>query len=185
MNNNLVKNDIVDDKSPLYACDLLHDAKFDLDKFTYNKEQGICHFYFEREFFEDKTLMKYEPKLFIFTKATFPLAESELILQNIDRIKIRDGSKIGIYTFNECRISKNKYLMNYCEDMDIEIIFKEYPKGKFLDNNLLNKQGTMWFFKNSFKNNKNWASKRGQVLGYKFLHCQFFGRLADRSIVQA
>ncbi len=146
---------IGNDKSLFEACDYLHDASFDLDLLEYDKEKGLCKFKFEREYFEDENLIKYQPKLLFFIETSFPIIVSELVLENIKTLSIQDGSKIGRFTFNECKIKKSQYVFEFCEDMEIYIEFNENPKGYIKDKNILNKQHSYWSIRSLFSKNKN------------------------------
>lgn len=151
MNKNLVNIQIEDEKSLLEACDLLHDARCDLSTLEVNESEGTWCVKFEREFFEDPTLMKSAPFLFIFTKYTFPHVESQLKLKGIKNYKIIDKSNIGTYTFNECQRHNKVYKLLFCENMEMEITFGEHPSGQLNDLTLLNKEGSYTSFRNPFR----------------------------------
>ena len=151
MNNNLVKIDIVDDKSLLKACDILHDGYCDFSTVKYDENAGTWRAIFEREFFEDTQLMSYEPKLLFFHKVTFPMVISEFTLEGIKTYKIEDRSKIQIYSFNECRVKNNIYTFFFNEGMEINITFKDIPKGKLIDQELLDKKGSYYELRSPFK----------------------------------
>ena len=144
MNVNLVTIDITDDASLLEACDILHDARCDLSTLHVDRDNGVWKATFEREFFEDPSVMTHERKLFVFTKTTFPLAETELTLGGIKSYEIEDKARIEIFTFNECRIEKNVATLYFCEDMKMTIEFNERPQGKLVDLSLLDKTGSMY-----------------------------------------
>ena len=146
---------ITNNNTLLEGCDYLHDASFDLDIFEYDKQNGKCNFRFEREYLEDESSITYTSKLLLFTKLSFPLIASELVLENIRELNIRDRAKIGIYTFNECVVEKSEYIFNFCEDMEIHIQFYNGPTGYLKDKEILDKKRSYWTFRNLFSKNKN------------------------------
>jgi len=144
MNNNLVTIEITDDASLLEACDILHDARCDLSTLHVDLENGVWNAIFEREFFEDPGVMTHERKLLVFTKTTFPLAETELTLSGVKSYQIEDRAKIEIFMFNECQIEGNVATLYFCEDMKMTIEFENKPQGKLVDLRLLDKTGNMY-----------------------------------------
>ncbi len=144
MNAKLITIDITDDASLLEACDFLHDARCNLSTLQIDQANGTWKARFEREFFEDPSVMTHERKFFVFTKTTFPLVESELTFKGFSRCQIDDKSRIEIFTFNECRIDKNIATLHFCEDMRITVEFVDKPQGKLADLRLLDKPGTMY-----------------------------------------
>jgi hypothetical protein len=152
MNNNLVKIIIVDNESLLRACDILHDAYCDLSRVEYDENNGTWKGIFEREYFEDSKLMELEPRFLFFHKVNFPMAKSELSLQGIKTYKIVGKSNIQIYSFNECEIKKNIYRFVFNESMEMTFTFKEAPKGNLIDQELLPKKGSIYKWRNPFKN---------------------------------
>jgi hypothetical protein len=151
MNNNLVRIDIIDNESLLKACDILHDAYFDLSTVEYDENNGIWKAIFEREYFENSKTMQTEQKFLFLTKVTFPLAKSELSLGGIKTYKIEDRSNIRIYSFNECQVKKHIYKFLFNEDMEITITFQDKPKGSLVDQELLDKKGSYYRWSNPFK----------------------------------
>ena len=151
MNNDLVKIDIVDDKSLLKACDILHDAYCDLSTVKYDESAGTWRAVFEREFFENPELMTFEPKFLFFHKVTFPMVKAEFTLEGIKTYKIEDRSNIQIYSFNECQVQNNIYRFFFNEDMEIIFALKDTPKGKLTDKELLEKKGSLFKWRNLFK----------------------------------
>ncbi|MHC4642590.1 MAG: hypothetical protein ACYS32_13170 [Planctomycetota bacterium] len=154
MNDHLVRIEIRDNDSLLEACDILHDARFDLSTLHVGEEVGVWNGRFEREFFEDPSLMNYQPKLFIFVKATFPLADSELTFNGITSYSIEDKSRIGIYHFNECKITGEFVTLLFCEDMKMILTFKDKPQGRLVDHKLMDKTGSIYLFRNPFGKNR-------------------------------
>ena len=144
MNANLVTIDITDKASLLEACDILHDARCDLSTLHVDLDNGVWKATFEREFFEDPSVMTHKRKLFVFTKTTFPLAETELTLSGVKSYEIKDKARIAIFTFNECQIEKNVASLYFCEDMKMTIEFNDRPQGKLVDHKLLDKTGSMF-----------------------------------------
>ncbi len=151
MKSNLIAFDIEDNASLLEACDLLHDARFDLSTLQVDINAGIWKAGFEREFTEDETLLKHELKMFIFEKTTFPLADSELILTGIRNYIIEDKSGIEIYQFVECRIAGFAATLFFAENMKIILEFQNKPNGSFIDHRLLNKEASVYCFRNPFR----------------------------------
>ncbi|MFH1232879.1 MAG: hypothetical protein V1651_03405 [Patescibacteria group bacterium] len=143
MNKNFVKINIINDKSFLNVCDLLHDGHCDLSTIEYNKNAGTLKVIFEREFFEDPKLITFEPRLLFFRKAIFPIVESELSLAGIKTYKIEDKSGIQIYSFNECQIKNKIYELVFNEGVSIILTFDDFPKGNLIDNKFLNKKGNI------------------------------------------
>lgn len=144
MNSNLVTINITDDASLLEACDILHDARFDLSTLHRDRDGSIWKATFEREFFEDPDLMTRERKLFFFTKTTFPMAETELTLTGLKSYRIEDNSRIRFYSFNKCQITGNVATLLFCENMKIIIEFEGRPQGTLVDLQLLDKTGAMY-----------------------------------------
>ena len=159
MNKNLVTIDIKNDESLLEACDILHDAKFDISQLQVDENAGVWRGRFEREFFEDPSLIKHESKFLILVKGTFPLADSELRLDGVKSYEIQDKSKIGIYTFNECKIVDGVATLFFCEDMKMIVTFRGCPSGSLIDHKLLDKRSAFYFFRNPFRQKKRDARK--------------------------
>lgn len=151
MNNNLVKIDIVDDKSLLKACDILHDGYCDLSIVKYDKNAGTWKAIFEREFLEGPELMTFEPKFLFFHKVSFPYVKSELFLRGIKTYKIEDKSNIQNYSFNECQIKNKIYKFFFNEAMEMTLTFEDPPKGNLMDKELLDKKGSFYQWRNPFK----------------------------------
>ena len=147
MNNNLVLIKISDDKTLMKACDLLHDAKFDLTQMEYDHEGRKWTGVFKREFFEDPTLIETNRKFIIFSRHTFPMVETVLTLDEVANITVSDKAKIEVFTFNECQHQSTKYRLIFCEDMEIVIEFVSQPKGHFRDIKLLDEKGSMLTFR--------------------------------------
>ncbi len=150
MNKNLVKIEINDFESLLKACDLLHDARCELSLLQFNETEGILKARFEREFFEDKELIKTKSILFGFAKTTYPVAGSELILKGIKSFKTDDKSQVGKYTFNECKVTGNTITLSFCEDMNIILSFIDRPNGSLTDHKLLEKEVSYYHLYNLF-----------------------------------
>ncbi len=151
MNNNLLKVNIIDKKSLLKVCDILHDGYCDLSKIKYDEINGVWTAVFEREFFENTKLMNFERKLLFFHKVTFPMVKTEFTLERIKTYKIEDKSNIQIYSFNECQVKNNIYKLLFNEDMAITFTFNGMPKGGLTDQELLDKKGSYYKWKNPFK----------------------------------
>jgi hypothetical protein len=150
MNTNLLHIDIVDDESLLRACDVLHDAYCDISSLQYDEKAGSVRVLFEREYFEDSQLLKYEPRLLMW-KVSFPMAKSELSLEGIKTFIIEDKSKIQIYSFNECQVKNNVFKLFFNENMEIAITFEDKPKGLLLDKDILDKMGSFYQWRNPLK----------------------------------
>lgn len=151
MNNGFVQIEISDHGSLMKACDLLHDAQCDISSITFNADLGSWKATFKREFFEDPTLMQHEPRLFIFTKHTFPLITSQLSLDGVTACKIEDKADIGTYMFNECRLNDQAYVLWFCEDMKITLTFAGTPRGQLRDLNRLEEKVSYFTFRNPFR----------------------------------
>ncbi len=147
MTSNLVSIQIVDEKTLLDACDLLHDSKFDLTKSTYDSKARIWKGTFKREFFEDPTLMTSKRKFIFLTKHIFPMAEASLTIKNVESINVVDKADIEEFTFNECQPEKNAYRLIFCEDMEIELNINGRPNGKFKDIQVLEEKGSLVTFR--------------------------------------
>lgn len=147
----LVDIKITNEKSLLNACDLLHDARCDLSSVNFDQAKGTWRATFTREFFEDPNLMQAKKVLFIFTRHTFPLAESVLELVGVTSQKIEDRSQIGTFMFNECQLVKGAYHLVFCEDMEITLVFRQQPAGRLRDLRLLDRMGTYLSFGNRFR----------------------------------
>jgi hypothetical protein len=142
MNDKLIQIEITDHESLMNACDLLHDARFDLAGLEMDREAGSWNASFEREYFEDASLLQSRRRLLLFTKYTFPLVMSKLVLREVASCGIEDKSRIGTYTFNECRLKDKAYELVFCEDMKMTIRFKDRPYGELRDLSLLSKKGS-------------------------------------------
>ncbi len=142
--------EINDDKALMKACDLLHDAKFDLIKMKYDQEGKKWEGIFKREFFEDPTLIESKRKFIIFSRHAFPMAEAVLTLNEVASITVVDKAKIEIFTFNECQQQRGNYRLVFCEDMEILINFVSQPKGYFRDIKLLDEKGSLLTFRDKF-----------------------------------
>jgi hypothetical protein len=127
---NLIEIEIINKSSLLAACDILHDAYFDLSKMRFNRTKRTWSGLFQREFFEDDILNKREKRLLFFTKYSYQLCDCTLELSNVSNCKYIDKSNIGIYMFNECIANNDTYKFQFCEDLEIAITFSEIPKGK-------------------------------------------------------
>jgi hypothetical protein len=134
--------EIVDETSLFKACDLLHDARCDLSKVTFDESTKKASLVFEREFFEEASLIKSERRFL--TRYSFPLAESVLELCGIPNFEAHDTQGIGIYMFNEIRKNGSVYNLVFCENMSISISFIDQPKGKLNDIRLLPKEGKLF-----------------------------------------
>lgn len=156
--NKLVAIQIQDQVSLLEACDILHDARFDLSKAKFDAQTGVWSAVFIREFFEDPALMQEQDRLLV-TRFTFPMAECTLELSGLKGCDVQDRSRIGTYTFNECQPSANGYRLVFCENMEIVFTVHGEPKGKLRDVKLLNELGSYWSFRNPFRKRLTRASK--------------------------
>ena len=154
MSQKLVTIEISDQASLLQACDILHDARFDFSQAKFDGQSGTWRAVFIREFFEDPSLMQ-EHRTFIFARFTFPMAECVLELSEVSGYEVQDRSKIGIFTFNECRPDGDSYRFDFCENMDISFRFHNKPNGRLSDMRLLEEQGSMWAFRNPFRRKAN------------------------------
>lgn len=143
MGGNLVTIDIADENSLLRACDILHDARFDLSTARFDELAGRWQAMFVREFFEDLSLLRRRRFLFL-SWYTFPMAETTLQLSEITSYHINDRSQIGTYSFNECRPQRGSYRLAFCEDMEISMTFRDKPEGKLQDIKLLDERGSYW-----------------------------------------
>jgi hypothetical protein len=151
MNEYFVHIEIMGHDSLMKACDLLHDARCDISILEVDRNIGSLRAFFEREFFEDLSLLHSEPRLFIFTKHTFPFISSQLTLQDVVSYEIEDESQIGTYTFNECRLNDDAYELYFCEKLKIILRFKDKPRGELCDLNLSAKKGSFYTIKNPFR----------------------------------
>jgi hypothetical protein len=150
MNQNLVTIEVTDETSLLRACDILHDARFDVGNAMADMQAGRWTGVFVREFFEDATLLS-ELRGIIFTKVTFPMAESVLELGGIADCDVLDSSHLGTYTFSECQSVRGKYRFFFCEGMEIVFTFKEKPTGRLRDIRLLDERGSYLAIRNPFR----------------------------------
>ncbi len=150
MNANLVTIEISDETSMFQACDILHDARFDLGNATLDIQNGTWSGVFIREFLEDASLIS-EHTGIIFTTLAFPMAESVLELRGVTGRDIRDRSHIGTYTFNECQASHGTYRFLFCESMEIVVTFREKPQGRLRDIRLLDEHGSFLALRNPFR----------------------------------
>jgi hypothetical protein len=150
MNSGFVHIEIRDHDSFMEACDLLHDAGFDLSALEVDTNIGSWKASFEREFFEEPSLMRSESRLIVFTKRTFPLISSQLTLQDVASYEIKDQSGIGRYSFNVCHFNGSAYELWFCENMRMIVRFKDKPHGELRDLNLLAKEGSFFALRNPF-----------------------------------
>jgi hypothetical protein len=150
MNANLVSIDICDEKSLLNACDILHDARFDLGSAKFDAQVATWNAIFIREFFEDATLVT-ERRGIVFTSFTYPMAESVLELDGVADYSVRDRSHIARHTFSECQVRRGKCRLFFCEGMEIVLTFKERPSGCLRDVRLLEEHGARRVLRNPFR----------------------------------
>jgi hypothetical protein len=145
-NNKLIYMEINNEESLLNACDLLHDAYFDLSTMTYNNRERKWLGKFKREFFENPDLIQSRRKFLFFTEHTFPMADTFLSLEQVAKIRINDRARIEIFTFNECRRENGKYVLYFNEAMEMEIKFDGTPRGYLKDTKLLDERGSFLAF---------------------------------------
>ena len=150
MSPKLVTIEIIDEASLLEACDILHDARFDLEKAKPDLQSESWSGVFIREFFEDASLMSERPGI-IFTKMTFPMAECSFKLTGIVGCDLQDRSRIGRYTFNECQPLRGSYRFLFSEDMEIVFRFREKPCGRLQDIRLFDERGSYFALRNPFR----------------------------------
>ena len=98
---------------------------------------------FTREFFEDEELFEAKRVRLFWTKLTFPMARCRVTLTGVDLCEVKDRSRIGRYTFNECQRYKGGYRLFFCELMEIGLSFDGDPKGMFEDLEILERRGSM------------------------------------------
>jgi hypothetical protein len=143
MSDQLVSLEISDESSLLRACDLLHDSKFDLSAMHFDPGQGTWRATFVREFFEDPALIESCPAFLVFTRYTFPLAESVLSLEGVSSCEVIDRGQIETFTFNECRCRDLAYRFFFVEDLEIRVCFGASLRGNLRDLRLLDERGSM------------------------------------------
>ncbi len=116
----------------LKAFDVLHDAACDEDDIKYDSEKGTLDIIFEREFLEDPSKIKSHRVLLIFYKYEFPIVRSHLHLEGLKFCKMHSKDKsLKTHTFNECKVKRDKYVLYFCEVLEVEIGF-ESPISGFL-----------------------------------------------------
>jgi hypothetical protein len=150
MNPNLVTIDICDETSLLKACDILHDARFDPVNARFDAQTATWTAVFSREFLEDPSLVSKRPGILL-TTLTYPMAESIVELRGITSFDTVDRSRIGIYTFDECRVRRGKCRFLFCESMEILVTFREKPSGTLRDIGLLVEHGSCCVWRNPFR----------------------------------
>ncbi len=155
MTDKLVKIEIRDHESLMEACDLLHDAQCDVSGLEVDQTAGCWEAPFEREFFEDPNLIQSRRSLLLFTRYTFPLVSSHLTLRNVATYEIRDRSRIGTYTFDECCLRGDTYELLFCEDMEMVLRFRDKPCGELRDLSLLSRKGSLFGFRTPFRKERS------------------------------
>jgi len=136
--------EISDERSFYGACDILHDASFDLLRSVYSPEEKKWTGFYEREYFEDQEAVKEDRRFLFFRHYTFPLVGCVLVLEGLDDLKVKDRARIERYAFNEVRKTKNGYALLFCENLTIELRFTDEPRGTLQDTQFLEKQGRLW-----------------------------------------
>jgi hypothetical protein len=125
---------ITSEETLLRAFDVLHDATCDEDDIKYDSEKGILDIIFDREFLEDSSKISVRRVLFIFHKFEFPIVKSHLHLEGLNFCKMHSKDKsLKTHMFNECRIKQNKYILYFCEVLEMEIGFKSSITGYLKD----------------------------------------------------
>lgn len=151
MTDKLIHIEITDHDSLMEGCGVLHDAFCDLATVEFDQARGIWRAKFEREFWEDPALMHSAPKLFVFTRTSFPIAMCEFTLREVASYEVRDRSRIGRYYFNECVLTKHGYELRFCEDMDMIFKFRDQARGELRDIKLLEKTGSFLSWRNPLR----------------------------------
>ena len=99
----------------------IHDKEFELNKhFSYDSATKRFEICFAREGIEEAKLVR---KVLFFKIVQFPIFKSQLIIHRVIRYDIRDGARIGRYSFNEidCDEGKNEVVVYCHEDLDIRV----------------------------------------------------------------
>lgn len=101
---------------------------------------------FEREYFEDASLINSQRKLLIFRKIVLPLIRTTLTLRGIMRINDFRPADDFDYMFNEVNYDdkRNVYKFFFCEYYSFEIGFDNLPSGDMKDMEIIDKQGSFW-----------------------------------------
>ncbi|KPL07456.1 hypothetical protein AMJ85_09480 [candidate division BRC1 bacterium SM23_51] len=136
--------EITDELSFYEACDILHDARFDLARTVYLPEEKRWTAIFSREYFEGKGAVEEDRKFLIFRHYTFPLVESVLTLHSVCDLKVKDRAGINEFTFNEVAKIKDHYDLLFCENLRIRLRFDDEPRGELKDTRFLERQGGFW-----------------------------------------
>jgi hypothetical protein len=118
----------------LDAFDVLHDAACDENDIKYDPEKGTLDIIFDRDFMEDTSRLSVRRVLFILHRVEFPIVKSRLHLEGIDFCKINSNdNSLGTHTFNACEVKDDKYLLYFCEVLEMELGFKSPVAGYLKD----------------------------------------------------
>ncbi len=143
---NAVKLDIkINSKETLFeACDYLHDARMTSNNLAEDGSAWTATF--EREYFEDKSLINSHRRFLIFRKIVFPLIETTLTISGIRKINNFRPDDDFDYMFNEVSYDEksNVYRFLFCENYSFEMEFDNLPSGNMKDMETIDKQGSFW-----------------------------------------
>lgn len=131
---------ITDFSSLERVCSELRESLFDLDTAIFNSTQGVWEGKFIRPL-EDPTRSETRKRLFLGSIRYFPLIETVLRIRKIKSQRVNDRARIGRYTFSEVRPTPTGCLLQFHEDLEIELDFEGDALGELLDERLLDRRG--------------------------------------------
>ncbi len=142
MTDKLTTVQIHDQATLTEACDLLHDASFDLSSAQFDRDACEWRGVFHRELHDRELIKKTSRRvLLLFRRYKIPLVESELRLSGVRDVEVSDRSRIGNYTLNKVSSKGDRLRLIFCEDMEIALYLRKgsrnRPAGKLTDSRLL------------------------------------------------
>ena len=119
-------------------CSVLHDCPFELDRATFDRDRETWNGVFFAPTVDPAIAkrpvnpegLEIQRKSVIHTVYRFPLFQMVLSLHGVSAQQVRDGSRIGRYTFNYCRKTAKGWRLVFCEDMEIDLALAGIPRGE-------------------------------------------------------
>lgn len=126
---------IIESKETLLkALDVLHDATCEEDDIRYDPVEGTLNFIINREFFEDSSKISVTRVLFLFHRIEFPITKSHFHLEGINFFNMQSRDKsLKTHRFNECKMKHNRFILYFCEVLEIELGFRSSITGYLKD----------------------------------------------------
>ena len=134
----LLKTEITDHESLMHVCDLLHDARCDMDAAVFEQEVGTWTATFKR-LGTGSSVVK---RGLVWDRLAIPLVESSVVLRCIASLEVRDQSGIGTYSFGGCVLKRGVYRLEFHEALTLFVRFQDDPQGELRDTRVLDEQDT-------------------------------------------